>query len=619
MRSSTTLSIRTRLLASFGVVVALMLAVGGLAIARLGSENAHVTQLATRVVPATDIVGQASAAMNKYRKDQLHYILSTPAARAGSQGVSGDLAGDLQTMSGLLSSYRSKGLVADAADARLLTTFRTAFYTYVAKSAGFRALADHGRIAAAGNVVGTGPGDDAYNALKSADDAWESYKQTVATRAATASKSDFSSGRSVIIILLILAVALAAGIALAISRRLSRGISAVGAAAKKIAHGEIDQHVEVSSRDELGEMAADFNDMTDYLRSTTEVAQAIASGDLSVDIHPRSENDALGHALADMTHGLRDLVGSINNATGTMNSSTRRIASTSENAGRSVNEVSTAINDVAEGNERQVQSIDDARRVAEQVAAAAESGADIAQRTAEAVTEAQQLATGGAEAVTRAAEAMGAVRESSQAATAAIEQLGQKSDQIGGITRTITQIAEQTNLLALNAAIEAARAGEQGKGFAVVAEEVRKLAEESQHAAATISALISEIQSETAATVAVVQAGTERSTQSTRVVEEAREAFLALGQSVGVMSGRVQEITAVVEEIASGAQAVHQSMAVVATIAEESSAAAEEVSASAQETSASTQMFAASASELAESADGLAVLVGRFRLASETD
>jgi methyl-accepting chemotaxis protein len=616
--ASLSLSIRSRLLASFGVVVLLLLVVGLLAISKLGSLNGKVNQLAARVVPATDVVGQASAAMNKFRKDELHYILATPAARAGADGVSDDLAGDLQTMSGLLAGYRQDGLVSDATDARLLNDFRGAFDEYVAKTSAFRKLADKGHTAAAGAVIGSGPGDHAYDALKAADAAWEKYKQTVAKRTSAASRSTYTAGRSLILVLLIVALLVAVGVALAISRRLARGISAVGGAAKKIARGEIDQRVKVTSRDELGEMAADFNAMTDYLRETADIAATIAAGDLTADVTPRSDRDALGNALADMTTGLRALVGSINDATGTMNTSTRMIASSSEDAGRSVNEVSSAITDVAHGNERQVASIDEARRVAEQVASAAESGAEIAQRTAEAVETARMVASGGADAVARAAEAMDAVRESSQAATDAISQLGEKSDQIGGITRTITAIAEQTNLLALNAAIEAARAGEQGKGFAVVAEEVRKLAEESQEAAASISTLINQIQSETAATVAVVEAGKERSTQSTVVVEEAREAFLALGQSVSDMSGRVEEITAVVEEIATGAQTVHENITVVANIAEESSAAAQEVSASAQETSASTQMFAASASELAQSADGLAELVGRFRLAAQS-
>ena len=102
------------------------------------------------------------------------------------------------------------------------------------------------------------------------------------------------------------------------------------------------------------------------------------------------------------------------------------------------------------------------------------------------------------------------VADASREITGAIENLARRSDQIGGIVDTITGIAEQTNLLALNAAIEAARAGEQGKGFAVVAEEVRKLAEESQHAAQEISGLISAIQDETTNAVGVVETGARR-------------------------------------------------------------------------------------------------------------
>src|SRR5947209_16372153 len=132
------LSIRFKPAAAFGALVVLMAVIGGLGIAKLSTENGHVSNLASRVVPATDTVGQASAAMNKYRKDQLHYILATPADRAGDQGVSGDIAGDLQTMSQLLSQYRAKGLVSDATDAKLLNRFQGAFYTYVSASSAFR-------------------------------------------------------------------------------------------------------------------------------------------------------------------------------------------------------------------------------------------------------------------------------------------------------------------------------------------------------------------------------------------------------------------------------------------------------------------------------------------------
>src|SRR5207302_1218345 len=178
-----------------------------------------------------------------------------------------------------------------------------------------------------------------------------------------------------------------------------------------------------------------------------------------------------------------------------------------------------------------------------------------------------------------------AVRESSAAVTEAIGELASKSEEIGGIVQTITGIAGQTNLLALNAAIEAARAGEQGRGFAVVAEEVRKLAEESQQAAATIASLIGEIQAETTKTVEIVEDGGRRSDEGVTIVEETRVAFERIGSAVEGVTARVEEIAAVAQQVAASATKVQEEMGEVAAVAEQSSASTQQVSASTEQTS----------------------------------
>jgi methyl-accepting chemotaxis protein len=198
--------------------------------------------------------------------------------------------------------------------------------------------------------------------------------------------------------------------------------------------------------------------------------------------------------------------------------------------------------------------------------------------------------------------------------TDAIRELADKSSQIGAIVETITGIAEQTNLLALNAAIEAARAGEQGRGFAVVAEEVRKLAEESQHAAEEISTLISVMQQETTKAVAVVEDGARRTEDGASVVERTRSAFLAIGTSVQDMGTRIEEIESASQKIAESAASMQDNIAEVAAVAEQSSASTEEVSASTEETSASAQQIAGSAQELSGTAEELTRLVAQFKV-----
>jgi methyl-accepting chemotaxis protein len=315
-----------------------------------------------------------------------------------------------------------------------------------------------------------------------------------------------------------------------------------------------------------------------------------------------------------MSAELRTMIGDVSASAGAVSAASQQMSQTSQEAGRATGEIAQAVSDVAQGAERQVTMIDIARQAAEEVTAAVNESAGNALATAEVGQDARRAAGEGVAAADQANEAMRSVRDSSAAVTAAIGELADKSEQIGAIVHTITGIAEQTNLLALNAAIEAARAGEQGRGFAVVAEEVRKLAEESQHAAAEISDLIGTIQVETARTVDVVQDGARRTDQGAGVVEQTREAFVAIGASVQDMTDRVEQIAEASQRIADSASRMQDTITEIAAVAEQSSASTEEVSASTEETSASTEQIAASASELSDTAGALERLVSKFRV-----
>src|ERR1700719_4568553 len=72
--------------------------------------------------------------------------------------------------------------------------------------------------------------------------------------------------------------------------------------------GDLEHTIDVKREDEIGELARSFAKMVTYLKEMAGVSEAIAGGDLMVQVKPRSAHDTLGNAFAKMVEGLGKLV-----------------------------------------------------------------------------------------------------------------------------------------------------------------------------------------------------------------------------------------------------------------------------------------------------------------------
>jgi methyl-accepting chemotaxis protein len=598
------LTLTKKVYASFGVVLVLLAGVAGAALWAFTRMSASTHQIAeVAAVKAQD--ANTMIGLGAYiHESQTRFVLTRNASYSDHLGDVRVFDAGLAALSKLSVSSSDKGHLARIGVAvQTVSRFDSTLHADV--------LANHFGLA---ERTVQGPANDAADALAGAAQEY----QNAALKEQASAVSQFAATRSLANLILGVITGLAVVVALTLAYLLLRGVlrplAQITVAAERIAERDLEVEISVDSNDEIGRMARAFGASVAYLREIAAAASELAAGNLTVQVAPKSERDVLGRAFGAMRDKLAGMLAQISHTSQTLSAASRQMAQTSDEAGRAVGEIAQSIAAVAEGTETQVRSLERARQMTEEVAQATQTSATSAGETATAAEQARAVAGEGAATVAAATKAMRAVKDTSSQVTGAIRQLGAKSEQIGGIVATITGIAEQTNLLALNAAIEAARAGEQGRGFAVVAEEVRKLAEESQKAAATIGSLINEIQVETGKAVEVVERGARQTEEGANTVELAREAFERIDTSVEDMNGRVTQITAAIQQIAASGARMQQSVTEVAGVAEQTAASTQQVSASTQQTSASTQQIAANAQELAHTANELEQLVGEFTL-----
>lgn len=346
-----------------------------------------------------------------------------------------------------------------------------------------------------------------------------------------------------------------------------------------------------------------------------QLASKIAQGDLSqkIEVTTKDEIGMLAAAFSTMVENLKKLVGHVQENSHQLAASSEQLTSSAEQSAIAANQVASSITEVAQGTDKQYRVVNDVTQVIEQMSQNIYRAADNASAVSEQSVKAVDTAQEGGRAVKSAVQQMLDIEHTVSSSAMVVAQLGERSKEIGQIVDTISGIAGQTNLLALNAAIEAARAGEQGRGFAVVAEEVRKLAEQSQEAAKQIANLIAEIQGETDKAVVAMQEGTKEVKVGTGVVNEAGESFKKITEMITNLASQVGETSAVIQHLANDSQQIVTSVKQIDELTKNTTGEVQNVSAATEEQAASMEEIASSSQSLAQMAQNLQEAVSKFR------
>lgn len=390
------------------------------------------------------------------------------------------------------------------------------------------------------------------------------------------SKSQSDTGKMIHALAAVFSVIIALVGAYLVSRSITKPLSAIVKQVKLVTNGNLQvEPLVVKNKDEIGELAADFNEMSLSLRSLLSTVM---------------ENTLL------------------------VASTSEQLTASAEQTSAATERISVETAELADGANVQLNRISKTTDTARGVSQRVSSITDGFGKVANLIASAREKSVTGNTVITSTVSQLNFAHEKVAHSANAVNILAQKSAEINQISSIIKDIAAQTNLLSLNAAIEAARAGEHGKGFAVVAAEVGKLANESEEATKKITGLVTEIITSTNQVMLLMEDGVLSLSDGVNYMEEAGGSFSEIFESLQEIGDEAENAAEEAKSVNDDTLTMVTSIQEIAEIAERATANTQTVASVVEETMASMEEVTSSSNMLSKMADELNQAVAKFNV-----